>query len=330
MCVRLRRVRHIEVDHVGDAAHVDTARRNVCCHQDVVGARAKAAHGPIPLALGHVALKTHGAMPRLAELLGQSTGPALRAGEDNGRIAVVAGKQVLEQCTLPRLRNQVQRVIDGGSRRGIGQLDHVRVGQQIVSQPANVLRHRGREQQVLPTRRQCREDPANVRQEAHVEHVVRLVQHEGLDLAEMEQTPLEQVEHAARAAHHDLRAPSQCVDLASDRDAAIDRDHLHAREPGERAELGRDLGGELPGGGDHQCARALATVIEEPVEQRQRIGRRLASAGLGQAQHVPSGKSGWNGLELDLPGAFEACVPDSSHEGFLEPEPVESGRAVRY
>jgi hypothetical protein len=160
--------------------------------------------------------------------------------------------------------------------------------------------------------------------------VVRLVEHEGLDLAEMEQTPLEQVEHAARAAHHDLRAPGQLVDLASDRDAAVDRDDLHAAEPGERAELGRDLGGELPGGGDHQCARALATFVEEPVEQRQRIGRRLASSGLGQAKHVPACKTCWNGLELDLPRAFEACVANSAHEGFLEPEPVESGRAVRY
>jgi hypothetical protein len=46
----------------------------------------------------------------------------------------------------------------------------------------------------------------DVRQEAHVEHVVGLVEHQAVHAAQVEQDPApEQIEHAARAADHDLR-----------------------------------------------------------------------------------------------------------------------------
>jgi ATP-dependent RNA helicase RhlE len=56
-------------------------------------------------------------------------------------------------------------------------LEDVWVAQQTVGQVPDLTGHRCREEQVLTPCRQCGEDPADVGQEPHVEHVVRLVEH---------------------------------------------------------------------------------------------------------------------------------------------------------
>ena len=55
-------------------------------------------------------------------------------------------------------------------------------------------------------RRGQREHPLDVRQEAEVEHLVGLVEHERADVAEVEVALLGQVEQAARGADDDVDA----------------------------------------------------------------------------------------------------------------------------
>ena len=90
-------------------------------------------------------------------------------------------------------------------------------------------------------------------------------------------------------------------------------------------DLGRDLSGELPCGGKHQSSRALTAILEEPIEQGQREGRRFASAGLGEAQHVAASATCRNRLELDRPGILKTNGADAANEGFMKLEPVEAG-----
>ena len=71
-----------------------------------------------------------------------------------------------------------EAVVDGRRRRRVGQLADMGLVQQFVGQTADLARHGRREEQVLPVRRQRRQDLANPRQEAHVEHVVGLVEHQ--------------------------------------------------------------------------------------------------------------------------------------------------------
>jgi len=253
----------------------------------------------------------------------------LGARKDDGRVAVVAREQVLEEFAFAGLGHQVERVVDGVGGSGSRQLGHVRVPQHVVRQPPHLLGHGGREEQVLAAPRQRLEDPPDVRQEALVEHMVGLVEHENLDLAQTEHALLEQVEHASGAADHDLGAPAEGADLTADRDASVQGHHLDAGELGERADLGRNLGGQLPGGSDHQGLGAVLGSFEEPVEQGQRERGRLAGTGMGQAQHVAAVEAGGNGLVLDGTGVFEASGADSALESLVELEPVEAGRSFR-
>ena len=52
------------------------------------------------------------------------------------------------------------------------------ITQQTVGQAGDLLRHGGREQGGFPLRRQRADDPANVLDEAEVEHAIGFVEHE--------------------------------------------------------------------------------------------------------------------------------------------------------
>ena len=179
--VGLRRARHVVVDDIVDPCDVDAARGDVRRDQHVVLPLAEPAHRALALALGHVALERDGAASLAIELLRQALGPVLRAREDDRGLAVVAGEEMVEQPRLLRRPGLEETVLDRLCRRARSELDDVRVVEQVVRELADRPRHRRREEQVLPIVGQLLQDPPEVGQEAHVEHVVGFVEHEGVD-----------------------------------------------------------------------------------------------------------------------------------------------------
>ncbi len=102
-------------------------------------------------------------------------------------------------------------------------LDVDRVVQQAVGEAADLVGEGRREEQVLPLRRQQREDAPDVADEAHVEHAVGLVEHEDLDVRAGRRCVWPcVVEQAARRGDQDVDAAAQRVDLRVDADAAED------------------------------------------------------------------------------------------------------------
>ena len=69
--------------------------------------------------------------------------------------------------------------------------------EQLVRERADVVGERRREQQVLPALRQQRDDAADVGQEAHVEHAIGFVEHEDLDVPQIDSALLRVIEQAA-------------------------------------------------------------------------------------------------------------------------------------
>ena len=70
--------------------------------------------------------------------------------------------------------------------------------------------------------RQQRDDAANVGQEAHVEHAVGFVEHEDLDVPEIDGALLRMIEQPARCGDENIDAASKLRDLRVDADAAED------------------------------------------------------------------------------------------------------------
>ena len=71
--------------------------------------------------------------------------------------------------------------------------------------------------------RQQREDLADVVDEAHVEHPVGFVEHQDLDLAQVDRPLLHVVEQPAGRGDEDVDAAAQRVDLRLHADAAVDQ-----------------------------------------------------------------------------------------------------------
>ena len=153
---------------------------------------------------------------------------------------------------------------------------------------------------------QAVEDFADVPVEAHVEHLVRLVEHRDLHLRKVDRAAVHVVEHPPRRGDDDLRPPLEGVDLFIDRLAAVDGHHLDVGpEIGELAQLLHDLGGELAGRAeDDRLHRGLFGV--DLLHDRDAEGAGLARAGGGLGDDLPALHHDRDRLLLDLGHLGEA------------------------
>ena len=149
-------------------------------------------------------------------------------------------------------------------------------------------------------RGQLGDDAADRRQEAQVEHLVGLVEHQDLGAGQHDAASAEVVEQPAGRGDQHVDAARQRLDLRPVADAAEhDRDG-EAEMAAVGAEALRDLGGELARRREHQHAAALAqrraAVGGEAVQDRQGERGGLAGAGLGDAQQVAAREHDGYGL----------------------------------
>ena len=138
----------------------------------------------------------------LLELPGEPRGAVLGAHEAQHLPQVARGHDVRQQRALALRRDLVHALGNGlGGRVAARDLDQRRRVEQLVGELLDLVRERRREEQVLPLGgcRQQRHDPLDVGDEAHVEHAIGLVEHEDLDLRQVDALLLDVVEQASRA-----------------------------------------------------------------------------------------------------------------------------------
>ena len=159
----------------------------------------------------------------LPELLRELVGTMLGAGEDEGLLDRVRAHQVREQLALPMAVDGVDDLVDqvDGGVWGCD-LDRCRRGQQPLCEVADLVGEGRGEEQVLALGGEEGQDRADVADEAHVEHPIRLVEDEDLHAAEVDGSLAGVVEQPSWRGDHDLRVAAQGVDLANEADAAVD------------------------------------------------------------------------------------------------------------
>ena len=93
----------------------------------------------------------------------------------------------------------------------------------------------------------------NVLPKAHVEHFIGLVQHDIMDVAQVNGFPFNEVNQPAGSGHHNLNALFQLSDLGDDGSSTVDCHHPQALfELGETGHVFGDLNTELTGGTNDQ------------------------------------------------------------------------------
>src|SRR5690606_36414166 len=152
----------------------------------------------------------------------------------------------------------------------------------------DLVRERGGEQEVLAPRGQHPENPANVADEAHVEHAIRFVQHENLDAGQVEGPALHVVEQAARRGDDDVDALAQLLDLRVHADAPEDHGRPERQVAAVRAYALADLRRELARRHQDQRPHAALRGVRylQALQQRQREAGGLAGAGLRADENV--------------------------------------------
>mmetsp|Transcript_24080 Transcript_24080/g.52123 ORF Transcript_24080/g.52123 Transcript_24080/m.52123 type:complete len:251 (-) Transcript_24080:57-809(-) len=181
---------------------------------------------------------------------------------------------------------------------------------EIARQSLDLHGEGGGEHESLPLPRHSLllHDFADLRLEAHVEHSVRLVQHQEAHDLQPHPAPLDEVHQPARGGHQDVGAAVQLALLVLDVCAAV---HTHGADAGAVGELNgllEYLHSQLARGGQDKRAdvgapAAVLGLLAGPVaqhggDQGEEEAGRLAGPRLRAGHHVPAPQADGDGVLL--------------------------------
>ncbi len=150
------------------------------------------------------------------------------------------------------------------------------------------------------------------RQEAHVEHLVRLVQDELGDAREIEVAAVEVIEEAPGGPHDDVAAFAQRVGLRVERHATVDGRDRQAALASDGQVVG-DLHAQLARRCDHERLSGLQVAVD-PMQQRQPEREGLAGPGAGLPDHVGALERHGQSQLLDGEGMDDVLLGQGVHE----------------
>ncbi|MNM53550.1 hypothetical protein D3C81_646540 [compost metagenome] len=315
-------VRQLEVDHVRQLVNVQAASRNIGSNHDTHGAGLEIGQGLGTGILALVAMDGRSGQTVLFQVLGQAVGAMFGAGEDQNLFPGTGGNQVSEQGALVAGRQAIDPLLDT-LNCGVGwrNLDALGVVQQLVGKVGDVLGEGRREQQVLTLGRQACEDFLHVVDEAHVEHAVGFVQHQGFDVGQINAALTGQVEQTARAGHQHVNALGHGLNLRVHADTTEDAGADELQVTGIDLEAFMHLRGEFASRGQDQYARLAravtlgfvrVTVGEQPLQDRKGETAGFTSTCLCRDHQVATLQHGGNGPLLHRSGLGIASSLDGT------------------
>jgi hypothetical protein len=266
----------------------------------------KAVHHRVALPLLHAAVQRLGPVAVRVERFDERVDLEARAAEHQRRRGALDVEHALQRERLVRARHDVRDLSHPGQlagRRLLARDRHpIRLGEVLLRDRQDARRHRRREERRLPGVRSGLEQRVEILGEAHVEHLVGLVEHEHLDGREVERAAAQEIERPAGRGDHDVDTAVERADLLAHRRAAVDGHHVDVGAAGVLVNGLGHLHRQLARGHEHEPTRAAPAVcgrFEKPVQHRQRERGGLAGAGLGLRQHVAAGEQERDGLALD-------------------------------
>ena len=301
-------------------------------HVDVAGA--ERLERLLAGALAEVAVHGADLEAALGQLVGDLLRGALGAGEDHRRAAAVGLQHAGDHLDLVQRVRAVDELLGGvvggrGVRRlgpDVRRLVHERAGQRD-----DRARHGRREQHRLPLGGDLPQDALDVGQEAQVEHLVGLVEHQHRQPAELQVALLGRSSSRPGVPTTTSTPALQRLDLRLVGPAAVDgRRPTAGGRPG-----GQVFGARWPGHrttcrhssrvGTTTSARGVPVsgrvgVGGDALQQRHAEGEGLAHAGAGLADQVVAGQRERQGQFLDGEGMLDAFVGERADDFVADAE----------
>ena len=209
--VRLGVNRDVVVDDVTDSLDVEAAGGDIRCYQNVELARLELLDRTLTLRLDNVTVDRRRRIATRTQLLGERLRLVLGAGEHDHPLEILDLEDAGERVDLLRIRHH--QVALCRVRRGrclVFDRDLRWIIQVLLRDPSDRRGHGGREEPDLFVIRGVGEDCLDILGETHLEHLVGLVEHQVLELGQVEGALFEVVHDAARRADHDVYPAPQC------------------------------------------------------------------------------------------------------------------------
>ena len=308
---------HICFRHIGDVVvhderqllDVDAAGGDVRGHEDAALPLLEGGERRLACALRLVSVDRLGCEAAAVQVAGDAVRAVLRAGEHEHGGRVPPPEEPGEQTALVRLIDEADVLADRLHRAG-GRihLHHGHIVQEPVRDLLDLGRHRGGKEQRLLLLRQAIDHAADVVQKAHVEHTVRLVEHEDLNPGEIGQPLADEVVEPARRGDEHVHAALQRGRLRGLAHAAEHDGVLERQAASVLFKAFEDLQRQLPRGGEHQRAHRPPAVRQilrgQPLQHRHSEGGRFARARLRAAEQIAALQHGRDGRLLDGGGGL--------------------------
>ena len=251
---RLRILRRLDLHHKLHATDVDAACSHVSGGKHVHLAGFKGREIAVALVLVEVAVQLGARDALLGQALGKLLRLELGAGEQDAlACAGSQGAYDLGLIALGDLEHVMRHLIDRAGR--VVNAVHLRIMQEAFHYLVDAMIERRGEQHMLRIGRNLAKQTLHAGQEAHVGHLIGLIEYHTFDAAQRKRVLTQQILQTARAADHDLRTGLELGDLTGILHTAIHGGGSHAIRLRKRQQHLVDLLGELTGGGKHQSAR---------------------------------------------------------------------------
>ncbi|CAB4886191.1 unannotated protein [freshwater metagenome] len=298
--VVLRVVRRIDVDDERDAINVDSASGDVGSDERRRDAIAEGSEGAGADRLGLAAMERPGCDALGGQLVGQAVDAGLGAHEEDGAPLTCAD---LRRHLFLVARVDDEDVVIHGLDRGLSRRQRMASGILHIGldERVDVAVERCAEQQSLAACPGLVEQFADDRHEAHVGHLVSLVQHRDRHLGEVDCTTIDEVLEPTRSRNEDVDAAVEGLDLLDIGHTANDQADAKAACVRERRKAIADLHCEFTGRHEDEPVGLLRrrTTTGKAGKHCKAECKGLARAGLRSRQNVSSRDCVRKGCDLD-------------------------------
>ncbi|GBD17754.1 hypothetical protein HRbin27_00240 [bacterium HR27] len=149
------------------------------------------------------------------------------------------------------------------------------------------------------------QDPLDIVEESHIEHLVRLVEHDGAYGIETQCSTPKVIHDTSRCSDDDIHRVPQSAQLALDRLSTVERDDPCLEIATESVDSLRNLDRQLTCWGQDERLWPVPIGCQS-LEDRQCEGCRLAGSGVCLHDRIAASQEYWDGLALYWQGVLEA------------------------
>ena len=263
--------RHIGVDDEGEVRQVQPARGDIGGNADPRPAVAQRLQRLGPLGLRQLARQRHDGKAPIGEPPHHPVHRHARVAEHDGVLRVVEAQHVDDGVFAVDAGDAERLVVDVEMLFGFrGRIHPDCVALVAFRHAEDGLGHGGREHQRAALFGCCVENRFQLLAKAHLEHLVRFVEHDHGEVRQVQHAPAQVIAQPSRRADHDMRPALECHAFHLGIHAADAAHRLGARVLVEPVEFALHLHGEFAGRRDAEHFRRVGAKESVALAQQGR------------------------------------------------------------